>query len=156
VIILLFYVIKYGILVGSTYKETHRYTILLSSASGSCFVGIVRFFGDFLLACLLYLEHTVSRCCCRHCPPPPPPPSCWVYNEITLAILCLFVFLGIESLARYYSTIPFMSASFSPLWCVRVWWLYYLTIFLLFKGFYLSKKGNEKTKGFSTQNFQTH
>lgn len=124
------------------------------------FVGIVRFFGDFLLACLLYLEHTVSRSRCCHCPAPPPllpPPCCWVYNEITLAILCLFVFIGLETLARYYSTIAFVSTSFSPLRCACVM-VVLLDNFPSLQRFYISKREMErkKKKGFSNQNFQTH
>jgi hypothetical protein len=55
----------------------------------------------FWLVCFTWsiLFHVVV---CRHHPPPlppSPPPCCWVYNEIMLAIPCLFVFLGLESLA---------------------------------------------------------
>jgi hypothetical protein len=102
----------------------------------------------FWLVCFTWsiLFHVVVCRLCPPPPPPPPPPCCWVYNEIMLAIPCLFVFLGLESLAWYYSTIPFMSTSFSPLRCVCVcdgctaWEFSFSSKVLPFK------KGNEKKK----------
>jgi len=67
--------------------------------------------------------------------------------------------LGVGSLAGYYSTIPFVSTSFTPLRCSSVM-VVLIDNFPSLQRFYVSKREmREKKKeeeGFSNQNFQTH